>query len=199
MFGHARSRRAHAAPGAATGPAHTSAADPAAWIAIALIAVVVAGAAGWAFGRLGGRDAGDMERTTAAAGRFGQLRGEAVGFRDGARLGRRESVVASKAQTARSSRERYAEGYGVGVTDGRQRAAIKAGELDGGIAAPSTGGGTYPVEGYEDVLGDDAPGFSDSGWNLGSDTSGSLASTSLPASAATEFGDEPDGLDWFSR
>lgn len=151
----------HAAPASA----RPGGIDLAAWALVALIVAAVCAAAGWAIGSQGVLGHEDVTRGTALAAQEGLLRGEAVGYRQGATQGRREATLRTRTRIDAERRQAAREGYDAGYVQGRAR----AGDPDA-YAGSTTGTGAYPAAGYEDILaadlfGGDAPGYSDSAYD----------------------------------
>lgn len=150
---------------AAHGPARSGGTDLAAWALVALVVAAVCAAAGWAIGSQGVLGEDDMTRGSALAAQEGLLRGEAVGYRQGATQGRREAALRTRTRIGAERRQAAREGYSAGYAQGRAR----AGDPDA-YASSMAGTGAYPAAGYEDILasglfGADAPGYSDSAYD----------------------------------
>lgn len=165
--------------------------DVAAWALIALVVALICAGAGWAIARNDTMGTDDLARATDLAARDGLARGEASGYSEGARLGRREASFRAKAQITAERRQAAREGYEAGWMEGR----VKAGDPDAFLGTGSLAGGAYPAAGYEDVLaaglfGGDEPGFSTSAY----DSLGYGAGASSPylgsSSGATSLGDD---------
>lgn len=173
----------HAAPA----PARSGGTDLAAWALVALVVAAVCAAAGWAIASRGVLGEDDMLRGSALAAQDGLLRGEAVGYRQGANQGRREAALRARTRIGAERRQAAREGYAAGYAQGRAR----AGDPDA-YANSMAGAGAYPAAGYEDVLaaglfGADAPGYSDSafdsyGYGTGASTP-YLDASSTPSSS----------------
>ena len=178
----------HAAPA----PARSGGTDVAAWALVAIVVALICAGAGWAIARNDSPAGGDLDRTAALASRDGFVRGERQGYGEGAKLGRRQVAVRTKAQMAAERRQAAREGYDSGFADGR----AKAGDPDAFMYS-SAGAGAYPAAGYEDILaadlfGGDAPGYSDSaydslGYGTGIQTP-YMGSTDLASASDDAFG-----------
>lgn len=174
-------------------PARSGGIDVAAWALVALIVALVCAAAGWAIARQSTPSTGDVARNGNLSARTGQLRGEAVGFSQGAKLGRREAALRARTQMSAERRTAAREGYEAGYAEGRMKAGDPDAYMSSSMGASADGG--YPASGYEDVLANellasDAPGYSDSAY----DSLGYGASASTPyissSAATTSPGDE---------
>lgn len=175
-------------------PAPRSKPDPASWALIALIVVIVCAFAGWMIASSSVLGRSDLAQNATLASQDGLARGHAVGYRQGARHGRRVTSLRTQAQVASVRRQASREGYAAGYQDGRSKAGDPYAFLTGGAADASAG--AYPSAGYEEILaaglfGEDAPGYSDSaydayGFGAGVTTPYLGATTPL----ATSLGDE---------
>ena len=182
----------HAAPA----PARSGGTDVAAWALVAIVVATICAGAGWAIARQDTPGSSDVARNAELAAREGLIRGEAAGFGEGAKLGRREVALKTKAQMAAERRQAAREGYDTGYSEGR----MKAGDPNA-FSTAGMGAGTYPTQGYEDILasgllGSDAPGYSDSAY----DTLGFGTGTSTPylgsTSRETSLGDDYAGYSY---
>lgn len=178
----------YAAPAPAA--AKSDGTDVAAWALVALVVALICAGAGWAIARHDVMGMDDIARSSDIAARNGVMRGEASGYADGAKLGRKEAAARTKATIAAERRAASHEGYDAGYMEGR----AKAGDPDAFASGSSLAGGAYPTAGYEDILaaglfGGDAPGYSDSAYDsLG--YGGGASSVYAGSSAATSFGDD---------
>lgn len=179
----------------APAPGRAGNTDVAAWALVALVVAAVCAAAGWALARQDVPGMGDVARSGELAARGGLMRGEAAGYSEGARLGRREASARARATLLAERRQASREGYDAGYMEGRAKAGDPDAFMAGGMA-----GGAYPAAGYEDVLaaglfGADAPGYSDSAYDgLGYGTAASPYLGS--ASRGTSLGDDYAPLGW---
>lgn len=146
-------------------PAPKGGTDVAAWALVALIVAAVCAAAGWAIasGDVLGRE--DLARNAALAAQDGAIRGESLGYGQGAAQGRREATLRTRTQVDNARRTASREGYAAGYAEGR----AKAGDPNAYLNS-TAGAGVYPEAGYEDILaaglfGADAPGYSDSAFD----------------------------------
>jgi hypothetical protein len=165
--------------------------DVAAWALVALVVALICAGAGWAIARNDVMGMDDLSRATDIAARDGLTRGEASGYSDGAKLGRREASFKAKAQITGARQQASREGYDAGYQEGR----AKAGDPDAYLGMGGLSTGAYPAAGYEDVLaaglfGGDEPGYSTSAY----DSLGYGAGASSPYlnsySSATSLGDD---------
>jgi hypothetical protein len=159
---------------AAPAPART---DVAAWALVAVIVAIICAGAGWAIARndVPGRD--DLARTSDLAARDGLMRGQATGYAQGAKLGRREAALQSRSAMLAAKAEAQREGYANGYANGRSKAGDPDAYLNTGLGM----GAGFAGSSAEDeallatgVYGGDVPGFSDSAYDslgYGSDTS----------------------------
>lgn len=174
---------------AAPATARSGDVDVAAWALIAVIVAMICGVAGWAIASNDVFSDDDVARRSTLAAQDGLMRGQAVGFAQGAKQGRREAALTTRTRIAAERQQAAREGYEAGYQTGRAR----AGDPDAFLGS-TTGTGAYPSAGYEDVLaaglfGADAPGFSSSAY----DGSGFGAGATAPyfgAGRATSLGDE---------
>ena len=180
----------HAAPA----PVRSGGTDVAAWALVAIVVALICGGAGWAIARQDTPGSADVARNAELAAREGLMRGEAAGFGEGARLGRREVALTTRTRLAAERRQAARGGYDIGYSEGR----MKAGDPNA-FSTAGMGTGTFPSAGYEDVLatsllGSEAPGFSDSAY----DALGYGSATSAPylgsTSRATSLGDDYAGF-----
>jgi hypothetical protein len=165
--------------------------DVAAWALVAVIVAVICGIAGWAIASNDVLGSDEVARNASLASQDGLMRGQSVGFTQGAGQGRREATLTTKTRMAAERQQAAREGYEAGYQSGR----AKAGDPDAFMGS-TTGTGTYPSAGYEDVLaaglfGADAAGFSDSAY----DSQGFGAGSTTPylgssAAATTSPGDD---------
>lgn len=147
-------------------PAAKGGTDVAAWALVALVVAAVCAFAGWAIAGRDVLDGDDLARNTVLAAQDGLVRGEAEGFRQGSRAGRREATLRTRTQVKSERAAAAREGYQAGYVAGR----AKAGDpfaFAGSTADLSSG--AYPNAGYEEILaaglfGADAPGYSDSAY-----------------------------------
>lgn len=177
-----------------TAPARSGGTDVAAWALVALIVALVCAAAGWAVASNAVPGTEDVARSSELAALDGLARGEAAGYSQGARLGRRQASMRTRSTILAERRQATREGYDAGYAEGR----AKAGDPNAySVSGPV--GGAYPSAGYEDVLatglfGGDVPGYSDSAY----DSLGFGAGSSTPylgsSSRATSLGDDYAGL-----
>ncbi len=178
---------------AAPAPARSGGTDVAAWALVALVVAVVCAGAGWAIARQDNPGRDDVARNAELAARDGFTRGETAGYGEGARLGRKQVAVRTRAQMAAERRQAATEGYDTGFMEGR----AKAGDPNAYVSS-GAGAGVYPAAGYEDLMsadlfGSDVPGFSDSAY----DSLGFGTGTSTPylgtTSRGTSLGDDYAG------
>lgn len=174
----------HAAPA----PAKSGGTDLAAWALIAIVVALVCAGAGWALARQDVPGVDEVARTSELAARDGLMRGESIGYSEGARLGRREASAKARATILAERRQAAREGYDAGYAQGR----MKAGDPDAfRYSQAGAGAGAYPAAGYEDVLaagllGSDVPGYSDSAY----DSLGYGLGASTPYLGGTSTGDD---------
>lgn len=146
-----------------------SADEKATWALIALVAVLVAGGAGWLVARESAPTWGDVESSSRMAAHEGAMQGRDRGYSQGARSGRKEAQLGVDYQAARAGRGAYNEGWQKGFQDGRDRAAASrmyADDITPWIGSGSSVG-AYPSTGFEDLQlsGDlltDVPGYATS-------------------------------------
>lgn len=171
-------------------PAKSGGTDVAAWALVAIVVALICAGAGWAIARNDVMGMDDLSRASDIAARDGLARGEASGYADGARLGRREAAAKAKLQISQERHAGAREGYDAGYQEGR----AKAGDPDAYMSA-GLPGGAYPAAGYEDILasglfGGDEPGYSTSAY----DSMGYGAGASSPYlgsnTSATSLGDD---------
>ena len=179
---------------AAPAPARSGGTDVAAWALVALVVATICAGAGWAIARQDSPSTGDIARNAELAARDGFTRGESSGYGEGARLGRKQVAVRTRAQMAAERRQGASEGYSTGFVEGR----AKAGDPNAYMNS-TAGAGVYPAAGYEDLisadlLGSDVAGFSDSAY----DSAGFGTGTSTPylgsTSRETSLGDDYAGF-----
>lgn len=140
-------------------PGSGSSDDKSVWAVIAIIAVLVAGTAGWAIARQGAPNSGDIDQASMMSQREGELRGRQAGFGAGQRQGNKEAKLQSRLETLKSERSAYSGGYSSGVEAGRSQAQASRGDDFGYMDTTS---GAYPATTWDDALmelGDDAPGY----------------------------------------
>ncbi len=169
---------------AAPVPARSGGTDVAAWALVALVVAMICAGAGWAVARQDSPSRNDIARDAELASRDGFMRGERIGYGEGAGLGRRQVAVRTKAQMAAERRQAATEGYDSGFAEGR----MKAGDPDAFMYS-TAGAGAFPAAGYEDILsadlfGGDAPGYSDSAY----DSMGFGSGTQTPYLGTTSLG-----------
>lgn len=172
---------------AAPAPARSGGTDVAAWALIAIVVALICAGAGWVIARQDTPSVDEVAQHSELAARDGAMRGEAAGYSQGARLGRREAAAQTKARILAERRQAAREGYDAGYAQGR----MKAGDPDAFLHSTGGASGAYPAAGYEDVLaagllGSDAPGFSDSAY----DSLGYGAGASTPYLGGTSTGDD---------
>jgi hypothetical protein len=175
-----------------TAPPAKSGTDVAAWALVAIVVAIICAGAGWAIARNDTMGMDDLARATDLAARDGLARGEASGYGEGARLGRREASMRAKAQITSERRQAAREGYEAGWQEGR----AKAGDPDAYLGTGGLVGGAYPSAGYEDVLaaglfGGDEPGYSTSAYDsLGYGAGASSPYVGSYTGATTSLGDD---------
>lgn len=140
--------------------------DAASWALIALVVALICAGAGWAIASKRVMSQGELQDQSILASREGAARGMQDGYRDGAKVGRREEGLRARLDLQRSKRGAVQDGFNTGFNDGRARTEARSSGFDA-LAMSSLG--SYPSMGYSDALSsglfDDEPGYSTSSYS----------------------------------